>query len=272
MTKRDYYEILGVGRGAADSELKAAYRKLALKYHPDRNQGSKDAEEHFKEAAEAYAVLSDPQKRAAYDRFGHAGRQRAGRLRSVHLRRLRGHPRGPGRSLRLRRCVRRRPAARRTAAGRAPALRPRDLVRGSGARHRDVDPVSPRRVLRHLPRQRRRAGLGADHVPCVRRSRSAPLPAGLLHGCQDLPSVPRRRAGDHQAVRDVPRRGPDHERAQAHREDPAGHRHRSAAAAARRRRAWRRRRTSRRSVCRDPGARPRVLPARRQRSRTARSR
>ena len=73
MTKRDYYEILGVARGAAETELKAAYRKLALKYHPDRNQGSKDAEEHFKEAAEAYAVLSDPQKRGAYDRFGHAG-------------------------------------------------------------------------------------------------------------------------------------------------------------------------------------------------------
>ncbi len=73
MTKRDYYEILGVARGAAETELKAAYRKLALQYHPDRNQGSKDAEEHFKEAAEAYAVLSDPQKRAAYDRFGHAG-------------------------------------------------------------------------------------------------------------------------------------------------------------------------------------------------------
>ena len=73
MTKRDYYEVLGVARGAAETELKAAYRKLALQYHPDRNQGSKDAEEHFKEAAEAYAVLSDPQKRGAYDRFGHAG-------------------------------------------------------------------------------------------------------------------------------------------------------------------------------------------------------
>src|SRR5690606_11061294 len=57
----------------SEAELKSAYRKLALKYHPDRNQGSKEAEEKFKEAAEAYAVLSDPQKRAAYDRFGHAG-------------------------------------------------------------------------------------------------------------------------------------------------------------------------------------------------------
>jgi molecular chaperone DnaJ len=73
VTRRDYYEILGVERGATEAELKASYRKLALKHHPDRNQGSKDAEEIFKEAAEAYAVLSDPHKRAAYDRFGHAG-------------------------------------------------------------------------------------------------------------------------------------------------------------------------------------------------------
>jgi molecular chaperone DnaJ len=73
VTTRDYYEILGVSRSATDQEIKSAYRKLALKYHPDRNQGSKSAEEHFKEAAEAYAVLADSQKRSAYDRFGHAG-------------------------------------------------------------------------------------------------------------------------------------------------------------------------------------------------------
>jgi molecular chaperone DnaJ len=73
MSKRDYYEILGVARTATDQEIKSAYRKLALKYHPDRNHGDKQAEERFKEAAEAYAVLADAQKRAAYDRFGHAG-------------------------------------------------------------------------------------------------------------------------------------------------------------------------------------------------------
>src|SRR5436309_1849036 len=72
-TKRDYYEVLGVSRDADDSGLKSAYRKLALQYHPDRNPGDKHAEEKFKEAAEAYSVLSDPQKRAAYDRFGHQG-------------------------------------------------------------------------------------------------------------------------------------------------------------------------------------------------------
>jgi molecular chaperone DnaJ len=71
--KRDYYEVLGVDRGADGSTIKSAYRKMAVKYHPDRNPGDKEAEERFKEAAEAYAVLSDSEKRARYDRFGHQG-------------------------------------------------------------------------------------------------------------------------------------------------------------------------------------------------------
>lgn len=73
MGKTDYYEILGVGRDATESELKSAYRKLAHKYHPDKNPGDKNGEEQFKKASEAYAVLSDAEKRAQYDRFGHAG-------------------------------------------------------------------------------------------------------------------------------------------------------------------------------------------------------
>jgi len=72
-SKRDYYEVLGVERGAAADEVKKAYRKLAVKYHPDRNPDDKEAEENFKEAAEAYSVLSDAEKRARYDRFGHQG-------------------------------------------------------------------------------------------------------------------------------------------------------------------------------------------------------
>lgn len=73
VTKVDYYEVLGVERTANDQELKAAYRKLAMQYHPDRNPGDTEAEENFKSCSEAYQVLSDPQKRAAYDRYGHAG-------------------------------------------------------------------------------------------------------------------------------------------------------------------------------------------------------
>src|SRR5579863_2366220 len=73
VTKRDYYQVLGVARDADDQAIKGAYRKLALQHHPDRNPGSKEAEEKFKEAAEAYSVLCDSQKRAAYDRFGHQG-------------------------------------------------------------------------------------------------------------------------------------------------------------------------------------------------------
>ncbi|MDF1544439.1 MAG: molecular chaperone DnaJ [bacterium] len=73
MSKRDYYEILGVDRSADESAIKSAYRKLAMKYHPDRNPGDKSAEDSFKEATEAYEILKEPQKRQAYDQYGHAG-------------------------------------------------------------------------------------------------------------------------------------------------------------------------------------------------------
>jgi molecular chaperone DnaJ len=78
VSKADYYEVLGVSRECDEQELKSAYRKMALKYHPDRNPGDKVAEERFKEASEAYQVLSDAEKRAAYDRYGHAGVSAAG--------------------------------------------------------------------------------------------------------------------------------------------------------------------------------------------------
>lgn len=71
--KRDYYEVLGVSKDASENDIKKAYRKAAMKYHPDRNPGNKEAEEKFKEVNEAYAVLSDKDKRAKYDQFGHAG-------------------------------------------------------------------------------------------------------------------------------------------------------------------------------------------------------
>jgi molecular chaperone DnaJ len=78
MSKRDYYEILGVNKNSDDAEIKKAYRQMALKYHPDKNHGDKAAEDKFKEAAEAYEVLSDSEKRKRYDQFGHRGMNGAG--------------------------------------------------------------------------------------------------------------------------------------------------------------------------------------------------
>ncbi len=73
MSKRDYYEVLGVERDVSEKDLKKAYRRVAMKFHPDRNPNNKEAEDNFKEASEAYEILADPQKRSAYDQFGHAG-------------------------------------------------------------------------------------------------------------------------------------------------------------------------------------------------------
>ena len=78
MAKKDYYEVLGVEKNATEQEIKKAYRKLAMKYHPDRNKDNKEAEEKFKEASEAYEVLSDADKKAQYDQFGHSAFENGG--------------------------------------------------------------------------------------------------------------------------------------------------------------------------------------------------
>ena len=94
MAKQDYYATLGVARDASADDLKKAYRKLAMQYHPDRNPGDKEAEAQFKEVSEAYDVLKDDQKRAAYDRFGHAAfEQGGGGSRRLRFRRRRRRPR-----------------------------------------------------------------------------------------------------------------------------------------------------------------------------------
>lgn len=86
MAEENYYEVLGVERGASQDDIKKAYRRLAMKYHPDRNPGDKAAEEKFKQIGEAYAVLSDEQKRAAYDRFGRPEWTRAQQVPAVSVR------------------------------------------------------------------------------------------------------------------------------------------------------------------------------------------
>ncbi|MHC4194901.1 MAG: DnaJ domain-containing protein [Planctomycetota bacterium] len=86
MAKRDYYEVLGVGKGASADEIKRAYRRMAMKYHPDKNPNDKEAEAKFKECAEAYEVLSDAEKRRRYDQFGHDGLRGMGMRDYQHMR------------------------------------------------------------------------------------------------------------------------------------------------------------------------------------------
>ena len=205
MAKRDYYKVLDVARNATEADIKKAYRRLAMKFHPDRNPGDHEAEEKFKEAKEAYEVLSDAQKRAIYDQYGHAGH--------------RGEPQ------------RARPAAggfhgaeafsdifgdvfgdifggaRRGGGGsqvfRGADLRYEielDLSEAVFGRTRRDRRQQIRRV-RALPRQRRGQGQHPGALRHLRRQRPGARLAGLLHAAADLPALPRHRPHRAQSLR-----------------------------------------------------------------------
>ena len=190
----DYYQTLGVDRGSTEVEIKAAYRRLALKWHPDRNPGDKAAEERFKELAIAYAVLSDEDKRGA--------------LRSLRL----GRRGGPVR--RARTSPARRSSSTRCSAicsacapaqvdrGARPALHAGARLRGGGARLREGDRLRAAGGLPRLPRHRRRGGhRGARHLHALRRRGGHPQEGGLSHQPARLHGVRRHRPGAARALR-----------------------------------------------------------------------
>ena len=184
-TQRDYYDILGVPRGADDDDIKRSFRKLAQQWHPDVNT-SPEADARFKEINEAYQVLSDPQRRQAYDMFGHAaaGAGAAASIRSAPERRPGRRLPGLRRPLRrvLRRRRRRRPAATR-ADRRGPALRPADHLRRVDQRRREGDRVHVAGQVRDVRRQRRRAGhVSRRRVPSARARASCAACAQTMLG------------------------------------------------------------------------------------------
>ena len=200
MAKRDYYEVLGVNRDASEDEIKKAYRKLAMKHHPDRNPDNKDSEEQFKEAKEAYEILSDAQKRAAYDQFGHAGVDQAAWRRQPVRAAPRASAASPTRSATSSATS---SAAARGGRGGNGVYRGADLrynleisleeaARGTETKIR----IPTHGGMRDLPRQRRQAGHAAQDLPDLRRPRPGAHAAGLLLDPADLPALPRQRQVD----------------------------------------------------------------------------
>ena len=260
-TKRDYYEVLGVNRDASEEDIKKAYRKLAMKHHPDRNPDSKESEDKFKEAKEAYEVLSEPEKRRAYDAYGHAG---------VNPQMGAGGEAGFGGFAEAfgdifgdifgggRRALRRLPRSR-------PALQPRDHARAGRARHRDEDPHPGHGGVRHLPRLGREARHAAQDLRDLRRHGRRAHVAGLLLDPAALPHLPRQRQADHRPLPRLRRRRPRQAPQDARREDPRRHRRGRPHPPRRRGRGRGERRPAGRPLRRDPPQGARRLPARRQR-------
>ena len=178
MAKRDYYTVLGVNRDASDDDIKKAYRKLAMKHHPDRNPDDKASEEKFKEAKEAYEVLSDPKKRAAYDQFGHAGVDPSAGFGAARGAGPKASAASPMRSATssARSSAQQGAAAAATACIRGADLRYNlELVaRGGRARHRGEDPH---------PDAWRNARPATAPAPSPARSRSSARPATAAAKC-----------------------------------------------------------------------------------------